>query len=94
MSSAMGGDCMADGAQLRAHPQVFGPVACDSTVSRLIDALAADAGASLAAIDAARAAARSSAWALAGVHAPDHGVDAARPLVIDVDATLVTSHSE
>jgi hypothetical protein len=63
-------------------------------VSRLIDTLAADAPAALAAIDAARAAARSSAWSLAGVHAPDHDIDASRPLVIDVDATLVTSHSE
>jgi hypothetical protein len=25
-------------------------------------------------------------------HAPDHGTDAARPLVIDVDATLITAH--
>jgi hypothetical protein len=32
----------ADIAQLRAHPQVFGPVALDPTVSRLVDTLAAD----------------------------------------------------
>jgi hypothetical protein len=94
MSLAIGGDCLADIGQLRAHPQVFGPVASDPTVSRLIDTLAADAPAALAAINAARAAARSRAWSLAGVHAPDHGVDASAPLVIDVDATLVTSHSE
>jgi hypothetical protein len=31
---------------------------------------------------------------LAGEHAPDHETDAAGPLVIDVDATLVTAHSE
>src|SRR5665647_1490607 len=30
----------------------------------------------------------------AGPHAPDHDVDARQPLVVDVDATLVTSHSE
>jgi hypothetical protein len=94
MSLAIGGDCLADVAQLRAHPQVFGPVASDPTVSRLVDALAADAPAALAAINAARAAARSVAWSLAGVHAPDHDTDAGKPLVIDVDATLVTSHSE
>src|SRR4051812_21192202 len=82
---AIGGDCLADIAQLRAHPQVFGPVASDPTVSRLIDTLAADAPAALAAINAARATARSSAWSLAGVHAPDHDSDAARPLIIDVD---------
>jgi hypothetical protein len=33
-------------------------------------------------------------WGLAGEHAPDHSADAAAPLVIDIDATLVTSHSE
>src|SRR5450756_1091417 len=38
--------------------------------------------------------ARHQAWRLAGEHAPDHGRDAKQPLVIDLDATLVTSHSE
>jgi hypothetical protein len=33
-------------------------------------------------------------WALAGENAPDHGCDASSPLVIDLDATLVRSHSE
>ena len=33
-------------------------------------------------------------WELAGEHAPDHGSSAEQPLVIDVDATLVTAHSE
>jgi Transposase DDE domain group 1 len=94
ISLAMGGDCLADIGQLRAHPQAFGPVASDPTVSRLIDTLAADAPAALAAIHAARAAARSRAWSLAGEHAADHQTDAGRPLVIDVDATLVTAHSE
>jgi hypothetical protein len=91
---ALGGDCLADIAVLRSAPGVFGLVASDPTVSRTIDALAKDAPAALAAIDSARAAARSRAWQLAGAHAPDHQVDAARPLVIDVDATLVTAHSE
>jgi DDE family transposase len=91
---ALGGDCLADIALLRSAPGVFGPVASDPTVSRTIDALARDAPAALAAIDTARAAARAAAWKLAGSHAPDHDVDAAKPLVIDVDATLVTAHSE
>jgi hypothetical protein len=94
VSLAVGGDCLADLAQLRSAPEVFGPVASDPTVSRLIDTLAADAPAALAAIASARAVARARAWALAGEHAPDHHTDASRPLVIDVDATLVTSHSE
>jgi len=33
-------------------------------------------------------------WALAGEHAPDHDASAKAPLVIDLDATLVTAHSE
>jgi hypothetical protein len=94
VSLAVGGDCLADLAQLRAAPEVFGPVASDPTVSRLIDALAADAPAALAAIASARATARARAWSLAGAHAPDHDASAASPLVIDVDATLVTAHSE
>jgi hypothetical protein len=94
VSLAVGGDCLADVAQLRSAPEVFGLVASDPTVSRLVDALAADAPAALAAIAAARAMTRAQVWALAGKHAPDHDSDAARPLVIDVDATLVTAHSE
>lgn len=38
---ALGGDCLADIAILREEPAVFGPVASDPTVSRLITTLAA-----------------------------------------------------
>ena len=88
---ALGGDCLADVALLRAEPGVYGLVASDPTVSRTITALAADAPAALRSINTARAAARRRAWALAGEDAPDH---AAGPLVIDVDATLLTAHSD
>lgn len=91
---ALGGDCLADVALLRAEPGVYGLVASDPTVSRTLDRLAEDACRALAAINAARAAARSRAWELAGRNAPDHQVDAAAPLVIDVDATLVSAHSD
>jgi Transposase DDE domain group 1 len=94
LTLAVGGDCLADIGLLRAEPGVYGLVASDPTVSRTIDALAADAPGALKAINAARATARAQVWGLAGEHAPDHGVDAAAPLVIDIDATLVTSHSE
>jgi hypothetical protein len=89
----LGGDCLADIAVLRAEPGVFGRVASDPTVSRTIDALAADAPGALKAIHSARAAARRRAWELAGQRAPDAGITAASPLVIDIDATLVTAHS-
>jgi len=91
---ALGGDCLADIAVLRAEPGLYGRVASDPTVSRAIDALAADADAALTAIAVARAAARATVWGLAGDHAPDHGADAAQPLILDLDATLVGSHSE
>lgn len=91
---ALGGDCLADIAQLRMHPEVFGPVASDPTVSRLVSVLAADADATLAVIEGARAAARKTVWSLAGDDAPDHGINERHPLVIDLDATLVTAHSE
>lgn len=94
LSLALGGDCLADLAVLRAEPGVYGRVASDPTVLRAIAALAGDAPAVLKTIDTARAAARERAWQLAGRHAPDHGSDAQQPLVIDLDATLVTSHSD
>ncbi len=94
LSLALGGDCLADIALLRAEPGVYGLVASDPTVSRTIDALATDVTTALKAINTARAAARAAVWSLAGEHAPDSGIDATIPLVIDIDATLVTSHSE
>ncbi|MGI5133181.1 IS1380 family transposase [Pseudonocardia sp. CA-107938] len=94
LALAAGGDCLADIALARAEPGVFGLVASDPTVSRTIDRLAADPDRVLAALNTARAAARARAWQLAGKHAPDHDVDAGRPLIIDADATLVTAHSE
>jgi hypothetical protein len=94
VSVALGGDCLADIAILRKQPAVFGVVASDPTVSRLISALAADASKALSAIGRARASARAIAWSHAGERAPDHGIDAEHPLIIDLDATLVTAHSE
>jgi hypothetical protein len=91
---ALGGDCLADIGVLRAEPGMYGQVASDPTVSRLVDALAEDADRALVAIEAARASARERVWALAGEHAPDHDIDGVSPLIIDLDATLVTSHSE
>lgn len=52
---ALGGDCLADVAVLRAQPEVFGAVASDPTISRLIDALVQDPKPVLAALRGARA---------------------------------------
>jgi hypothetical protein len=70
---ALGGDCLADVAVLRAEPELFGPVASDPVISRLVSQLAGDAPRALKAIRTARAAARERAWALAGQKAPGAG---------------------
>jgi len=85
---ALGGDCLADVALLRAEPGVYGLVASAPTVSRTIDALAKDAPGALKAINAARAVARKRAWTLAGTDATDAGADAKTPLIVDLGATL------
>jgi hypothetical protein len=45
---ALGGDCAAGVAVVRAQPALFGPVASDATVSRLISVLAGDVDAAIA----------------------------------------------
>ena len=94
ISVAIGGDCLADIAQVRSEAAVFGTVASDPTVSRLIDTLASNAPAALAAINTARATVRARAWGLAGTDAPDHTMSVKAPLIVDLDATLITAHSE
>jgi hypothetical protein len=88
---ALGGGCLADVGLLRAEPDLFGPVASDPVVSRLVTRLAADAPRALKAIRAARAGARERAWSLAGDAAPGAG---GRLVTMDIDATLVTAFSE
>ncbi|MFJ9380950.1 transposase [Streptomyces sp. NPDC101455] len=87
---ALGGDCLADVAMLRAEPDVFGPVASDPTVSRLIDMLAAAGPKALTAVRTARAEVRSRVWELAGAHGPAAGDS----VIVDIDGVLVLAHSE
>ncbi|SCD46270.1 Transposase DDE domain group 1 [Streptomyces sp. ScaeMP-6W] len=71
LAVALGGDCLADVAMLRCEPALFGPVASDPTVSRLIDTLAASGEKALQAIRSARSEVRSRVWSLAGKHSPN-----------------------
>jgi hypothetical protein len=87
---ALGGDCLADVAVVRAQPEVFGSVASDPTVSRLVAALAGDVDAAVAAVRSARAAARERVW---GRRRPVAGEPGGQ-VTIDMDATVVTAHSE
>ncbi|MGW4390931.1 IS1380 family transposase [Streptomyces sp. NPDC004685] len=90
LAVALGGDCLADVGMLRAEPAVFGPVASDPTVSRLINVLASAGPKALAAIRTARAHVREHVWKLAGQAGPDVGGQ----VIVDIDGVLVLAHSE
>ncbi|WP_371790435.1 IS1380 family transposase [Streptomyces sp. NBC_01471] len=90
LAVALGGDCLADVGMLRAEPAVFGAVASDPTVSRLVDTLALAGPKALSVIRAARAQVREYVWQLAGAAAPDAGGQ----VIVDIDGVLVLAHSE
>jgi len=81
---ADGGDCLADLAAMRDQAPLFGAVASASTAFRLVDHVARDP-AGMERLRAAHARARSRAWKLVG---------APTKLTIDLDATLIASHSD
>jgi hypothetical protein len=81
---ADGGECVCDLGAVRNQEALFGPVASDSTAFRVIDKIASMT-AGLEALRSAHARARERFWKLHG--APER-------LTIDVDATLITAHSE
>ena len=92
LAVALGGNCLADVALLRAEPAVFGPVASDPMVSRLIDTLAAAGPKALHAIRAARAEARERVWGLGS--GQGRGPGRHRSVIVDLDGVLVLAHSE
>jgi DDE family transposase len=81
---ADGGDCLADLAAVRDQDGLFGAVASDSTAFRVVDRIASTPGL-LEALADAHARAREYVWTQTG--APER-------VTIDVDATLIASHSE
>lgn len=81
---ADGGDCLADLGALGDQQALFGQVASTATAFRVIDRIASDPE-GLERLRGAHAAARARVWELAG--APER-------LTIDLDATLIGSHSE
>ncbi|SEG85578.1 transposase, IS4 family [Actinacidiphila yanglinensis] len=86
----LGGDCLSDIGLLRAEPGLFGPVASDPTVSRLVETLAGAGPRALTAIRRARAEVRERVWTLAGADAPD----ADGQVIVDIDGVLVLAHSD
>lgn len=90
---ADGGEAIGDINVLRHQEQVLGPVASAPTVWRALDELTPGA---LQRIQVARARTRRHVWAqLAEVPVSQvAGTDLGKVVVLDVDATLVTAHSE
>jgi hypothetical protein len=93
---ADGGVTIGDLAVLRDQPAVFGPVASTATAWRVLDSVDESL---LDQVKLARAAARERAWWLrgeagCGVLAVRRAGTVVPGLVIDLDATLVTCHSE
>ena len=80
---ADGGECVSDLGAVRDQQALFGPVASDSTAFRVVDRVASEQ--LLQGLREAHARARERFWRLHG--APTR-------LTIDVDATLITAHSE
>lgn len=85
---AAGGDCLADIGVLRDATAIVGAVPSDPTVSRVIDDLAAGGQDVLDAIAGAHGAARARAHACGG------GPAGSGLVPLDIDATLVTAHSD
>lgn len=83
---ADGGESVSDLAVLRDQPELFGDVASHATAWRTLDAVAAD-DFGVDRLRAARKAARAVAWRHGGTPLVDGMV------VVDIDATLVTAHS-
>ncbi len=81
---ADGGECVSDLGAMREQQALFGNVASDSTAFRVIDRIASEPRL-LEALRSAHARARQRFWGLHG--APER-------LTLDVDATLITAHSE
>jgi hypothetical protein len=83
---ADGGDCLSDLAALRDQPGLFGQVASTPTAWRVLERLAQAGERGLAGLRLPRARARRRAW--------QAGAWVEGLLVIDLDATLVTAHSD
>ena len=93
LTLATGGDCVADVATVRAQPQLYGQVASDPTISRVISRLATDVEAVSTAISAARAAARERVWSIARPLEGTAGSIDGGLVTVDLDATTVTAGS-
>ncbi|MBP2399795.1 hypothetical protein JOF39_002876 [Glutamicibacter protophormiae] len=94
LSMAAGGEQAADIDQLRAAPELFGPIASDATVSRFMSRIKEQPEAFSYGFATMTRSLRTKIWAAAGPRNPARLATPANPLIIDVDATLVHVHSD
>ena len=91
---AAGGEHVSDLDMLRSSPGVFGPVASNATMSRFFDRTGQNPAGFAHGFETLTRALRSRVWESAGERNPALRATPAEPLIIDLDATLVTSHSD
>ena len=91
---AAGGEHASDLDILRSSPGVFGQLPSNATVSRFFERTVANPELFSYGFETLTRELRTRAWDAAGNRNPALSATAADPLIIDIDATLVTSHSD
>ncbi|MBT2513647.1 IS1380 family transposase [Arthrobacter sp. ISL-30] len=91
---AGGGEHVTDLDMLRSSPGLFGPLPSNATVSRFFERTVANPELFSYGFETLTRELRTRAWDAAGNRNPAARATAADPLILDLDATLVTSHSD
>lgn len=91
---AGGGEHVSDLDILRTSPGLFGAVPSNATVSRFVERTAGNPEAFSYGFGTLMRELRSKVWEAAGERNPAANATALDPLILDLDATLVTSHSD
>ena len=91
---AAGGEHASDLDILRSSPEAFGQLPSNATVSRFFERTITNPELFSYGIETLTRELRTRAWHAAGNRNPTLTATAANPLIIDIDATLVTSHSD
>ncbi len=94
LAVAAGGDCLADVRVLAGAQAIVGPVPSTATTSRLVSALAGDVDRVETLVHQAIHDARGHVWKTADDRPELRAPSAKAPVIVDIDATLITAHSD
>lgn len=89
-----GGEHVSDLAMFRSQSDAFGAVASNATVSRFFDRAAANPAGFTHGCETLSRMLRTMVWEATGERNPATRATAADPVILDIDATLVASHSD